>query len=1331
MRYRIISSLLLLSSALTQAASTPSRAYQWGFESGNLIANWSFEQIQAAWDDYSSSGLNVDARFKNSTNTGSFVAKVSGTYAPISGLSQDQIFLNTSFLRIQGNASYTLSFYYKNSSLTGQINPVVSFRLNNNATGIISTLKGVAYSSNASWKLYVLNFTTPSDASLLQISLAECLKNTGGTYYFDDVVLEEGNFSVTEVTARRLRISESMAFGDGLGRTIQTQSKVFPLNGQYLISGAGYDNFARPETTFLATPVTMSSPTLQTSLLSKAKSYYGSSGPFDTHNFPFSQVKYADEPSPRVIESSTPDAAFQLGQHTSKQGYYFVSDTALPANIETPAVNNTLSKYRFNWSKNPDDFYALTWTNILGQTVRTATCKMPLSSENPLGPTYWSWAITEYKYDTFGHLVKTLTPIDVNAKNSNLAEIDAYNIAGQKISSMGPDRNQKLYWYNRAGQLRYSQDEVQRPFNQYTYYSYDIKGRLLSTGVQYISNISQDSVDMDVSYASTQTEMVGYIYDDTASFNARTGLDIDQVLGYWKYNVDTASLHNRLFCKYNKNPFQLSMEDVSYSPFVADFYTYDDRGRVQVAWKYNGGIMDPNKRLQDIFYGYDAQDRMTAYTNYNFANEGLPSSSQAYRYDPVGRVDSIGSSDNSQSLARYRYAPWGGLNSVLLGGGLNGDSLTQLDYYYYSQGGLSGLIATSKMKTTNKTIFQEMLGYENKAYSQSWVPALPKSRYDGTITQQVYSYSPDMNSTHPVRTMTYAYDNQSRMTQANATWSTATNALTSAGAINATQTMATNSDLTTTLNYDFNSRITGQRTAGAASADSAKYFYATNSYKLDHITGKLGSTNPRSMSAGATFVYDTDGRMIQDKSRKLTVTYDPNGMPVQFSVDSTSPNYGVNPISYNNFYDADGNLVSRVEKAGMSAVYPVRSVHFIYMGPGMIKEIWEGFNTTTLEPNAYFLFPSVMGQSSIIGKYKGSNYDFYVKDHLGSTRLTVNQNGVYNNFDRGDYDYAAYGKYSEIYHSNTGVTQKFTGKEFEQLTKLYGFGARWYDPEIGTFMSADPVGQYANPYSYTGGNPINQIDRDGRVSGPVIELPPAVAHGHTYSIYGYSGANSGASRGFISSDHGNRLPPIYINNEPVFNDPINLSDDNDVSSIETTSESDASKVVVDSKPKEPKVEAKIFETTTAHRVLVKIDKVINSPPVFMLMAVMPEIMAIRGVLAAKGVTNVIPSTFARVLEGDVTATKLGKASASDVFVTAADDIAGLSAAQLGTRLGIPGSLKFTIYEFPASMEGIASPILRTNPGFIEGGLTSGGAREFIIPNMNIPASATRTVVGGF
>src|SRR5574344_1969442 len=42
----------------------------------------------------------------------------------------------------------------------------------------------------------------------------------------------------------------------------------------------------------------------------------------------------------------------------------------------------------------------------------------------------------------------------------------------------------------------------------------------------------------------------------------------------------------------------------------------------------------------------------------------------------------------------------------------------------------------------------------------------------------------------------------------------------------------------------------------------------------------------------------------------------------------------------------------------------------------------------------------------------------------------------------------------------------------------YYFGARYYDPFFGMWMSPDPAGQFANPYSY-GGDPINYIDPTG------------------------------------------------------------------------------------------------------------------------------------------------------------------------------------------------------------------------------------------------------------
>ena len=116
-------------------------------------------------------------------------------------------------------------------------------------------------------------------------------------------------------------------------------------------------------------------------------------------------------------------------------------------------------------------------------------------------------------------------------------------------------------------------------------------------------------------------------------------------------------------------------------------------------------------------------------------------------------------------------------------------------------------------------------------------------------------------------------------------------------------------------------------------------------------------------------------------------------------------------------------------------------------------------------------------------------------------------------------------------------------------------------------------------------------------------------------------------------------------------------------------------------------------------------------------------------VAARAVTNPVPAELGRVVAGNRSLTTLGRAGADDVFVVAADDIAGMNAAQISQRLSIGASDTFTVIRFPTPASGVASPVFRTNPGFLQGGLTRGGAREFVIPNGPIPAGARTTVVG--
>lgn len=111
---------------------------------------------------------------------------------------------------------------------------------------------------------------------------------------------------------------------------------------------------------------------------------------------------------------------------------------------------------------------------------------------------------------------------------------------------------------------------------------------------------------------------------------------------------------------------------------------------------------------------------------------------------------------------------------------------------------------------------------------------------------------------------------------------------------------------------------------------------------------------------------------------------------------------------------------------------------------------------------------------------------FYVKDHLGSTRLVMNDaSGV----DEANF-YFSYGNADKLFVSSRPTREKFTGKEFDEDgigagivgIKLSYFGARYYDPDIGLWISPDPARQFATPYAY-GSSPVNGIDRDGRVFG--------------------------------------------------------------------------------------------------------------------------------------------------------------------------------------------------------------------------------------------------------
>jgi RHS repeat-associated protein len=112
-------------------------------------------------------------------------------------------------------------------------------------------------------------------------------------------------------------------------------------------------------------------------------------------------------------------------------------------------------------------------------------------------------------------------------------------------------------------------------------------------------------------------------------------------------------------------------------------------------------------------------------------------------------------------------------------------------------------------------------------------------------------------------------------------------------------------------------------------------------------------------------------------------------------------------------------------------------------------------------------------------------------DHLGSTQVVTDWGG---NIVR-QMRYTAYGEirgrfgpngFSVAYGSDTRF--EFTGYESDFAGLEYA-GARFFDPELAQFASHDPAGQFASPYAYGPGDPMNGTDPTGTdfgISGLII-----------------------------------------------------------------------------------------------------------------------------------------------------------------------------------------------------------------------------------------------------
>ena len=291
-------------------------------------------------------------------------------------------------------------------------------------------------------------------------------------------------------------------------------------------------------------------------------------------------------------------------------------------------------------------------------------------------------------------------------------------------------------------------------------------------------------------------------------------------------------------------------------------------------------------------------------------------------------------------------------------------------------------------------------------------------------------------------------------------------------------------------------------------------------------TGNIISVNENGKQR-YKYAYDKLGRIILEKdlynNKEVCYTYDNNGNILTKSIDGEVTQYrykegsdrlvsfGTETISYDNMgnpltyrgmactwekgrhltsitdgtnkieyeYDVFGLRKAKKIYEPATAQSPTETTNYVYENGKLLRQVTGSEVMTFVYGSEGVIGFTVSGSTEVAN----GNY-LYRKNLFGDITGIINESGalVY------EYAYSAYGKSDKDEETGIGAKNPFRyrGYYYDTETGLYYLKSRYYDPEIGRFITIDDL-SYLDPetinglnlYAYCGNNPVMRVDSKG------------------------------------------------------------------------------------------------------------------------------------------------------------------------------------------------------------------------------------------------------------
>ncbi|MEQ8426896.1 MAG: RHS repeat-associated core domain-containing protein [Gammaproteobacteria bacterium] len=707
--------------------------------------------------------------------------------------------------------------------------------------------------------------------------------------------------------------------------------------------------------------------------------------------------------------------------------------------------------------------------------------------------------ITRFEYDAQGILVKTtnalghvsimtehdahgrpLTMVDPNGTVTTLS----YDARGRLLSRT-VDGHTTSYQYDRAGNIV----KTTLPNGAFLENEYDAAQRLVAV---------QDNLGNRIEY--TLDRLGNRIQEDVKDPNGVLTRTMSRVYDELDRLVETmggAGQVNGFSYDPNGNQVQIVVDPAGLNQVTTQ--AFDALERLTSTTDANNGITR---------YTYDARDNLTSVTD----AEGLTT---YYTYDALDRLIQQDSPDTGITL--FAYDPAG--NRIW-----QSDARGVVTRYQYDA--LNRLVATrypdSSLDVTYA--YDDCTNGIGRLCQMSDAAGVTDYAYDArgnlvsqSVTMDGFSYTTSYtyNGADQLIRMTYPSGRiiqygRNALGQVEGVTTSTNNAFDSICSSMTYQPfgplsgMTHGNSLLHTRTYDLDHRLTGLTTTADSDYQGRLYSY-DNANNIIDITNTLNAASSQFLqydelnrlrdAAGTygeiNYDYDSIGNRLTSVENTVVETYqyDSNSHHLLQTVSNELKDYA---------YDANGNTVSNGEldfsygdnnrlqsvniNGGAIAEYTYNgkgervrksafgTTYYHYDQNGQLIAETDAAGMTLVE------YIYVDGQPTALIR---NNEIYYIhNDHLGTPQLITDsfQNTVW------QADYNPFGEVditTELVSNNI----RFPGQYYDEETGLHYNYFRYYEPEMGRYITSDPIGLLGgvNTYAYVGSNPINAIDPSGLI----------------------------------------------------------------------------------------------------------------------------------------------------------------------------------------------------------------------------------------------------------